>query len=106
MPEVTIIEITIEQKDWMLKELRRYWYGLLLGLFTWCRTRWSCAALALTISARTNVSWWRKAARQQLRAKGFVWKRAKLKAQNDDLLRANRFQTIQISGRLLLVVSH
>ncbi len=169
MPEVTIIEITVEQQERMLRELRRCRYGHLLALhillllargktpteiaeflfcsrssvyraksswvdgtlleqwwpaepesattlaprlnpfqrrllwlikqpprlFGWCRTRWSCAALALTISARTNVSWSRETVRQELRAQGFVWKRAKLKAKNDDPLRAKRLAKIR-----------
>jgi putative transposase len=64
-------------------------------LFGWCRTRWSCAALALTINARTQVQWSRETVRRELRAQGYVWKRAKLKAKNDDPQRAQRLARIR-----------
>lgn len=72
---------------WLIKQPPR--------LFGWCRTRWSCAALALTISARTKVNWSRETVRQELRAQGYVWKRAKLKAKNDDPQRAWRLAKIR-----------
>src|SRR4030095_11572872 len=64
-------------------------------LFGLCRARWSCAALALTISAHTKVSWSRETIRRELRAQGYVWKRAKLKAKNDDPERAQRLARIR-----------
>lgn len=72
---------------WLVKQPPR--------LFGWCRTRWSCAALALTITTRTKVNWSRETVRQELRAQGYVWKRAKLKARNDDPQRAERLARIR-----------
>ena len=45
--------------------------------------------------ARTKVNWSRETVRQELRAQGYVWKRAKLKAKNDDPLRAQRLAKIR-----------
>jgi len=53
-------------------------------VFGWCRTRWSCAALAETLRQRRG---WRVSAetmRRWLHALGWVWKRAKLVAQDND----------------------
>jgi len=52
--------------------------------FGWCRTRWSCAALALTLTMRTGVSWSRETVRRELHQLNYVWKRAKLRAKDDD----------------------
>jgi hypothetical protein len=64
-------------------------------LFGWCRTRWSCAALALTIATQTGLQVSRETIRCELRAAGYVWKRAKLKAKDDDPQRARRLARIR-----------
>lgn len=64
-------------------------------LFGWCRTRWSCAALSLTILAQTGLRVSRETIRCELRAAGYVWKRAKLKARDDDPQRALRLAQIR-----------
>ena len=58
--------------------------------FGWCRTRWSCAALALTITARIGLSYSRETVRRELHSQGWEWKRAKLKAKDDDPERARK----------------
>jgi transposase len=63
--------------------------------FGWVRTRWSCATLALTIAARTKVVVSRETVRRQLHAAGYVWKRAKLKAKDDDPERARKLARIR-----------
>jgi putative transposase len=65
--------------------------------FGWCRTRWSCAALALTISARTGLAYSRETVRRELHAQGYVWKRAKLKTRDDDPERAQRLAKIRFA---------
>jgi len=65
------------------------------ALFGWCRTRWSCAALALTIGAQTGLRVSRETIRCELRAAGYVWKRAKLKAKDDDPERARKLARIR-----------
>jgi transposase len=63
--------------------------------FDWVRTRWSCATLALTIAAHTKLVVSRETVRRQLHAQGYVWKRAKLKAKDDDPERARRLALIR-----------
>lgn len=61
----------------------------------WCRTRWSCTALALTIRARTGVAWSRESVRRELHAADYEWKRAKLCARDDDPERARKLARIR-----------
>jgi transposase len=61
----------------------------------WVRTRWSCATLALSITARTKLVVSRETVRRELHAQGYVWKRAKLKAKDDDPERARRLALIR-----------
>ena len=72
---------------WMIKQPPR--------IFGWCRTRWSCAALSLTLAMRTGLYVSRETIRCELRAAGYVWKRAKLIARNDDPLRVRRLAQIR-----------
>jgi len=72
---------------WLLKQPPR--------TFGWCRTRWSCAALALTLTARTRVSWSRETVRRELHQLDYVWKRAKLRAKDDDPERAWKLARIR-----------
>lgn len=167
MSKPTILDLSSEQQEWILRELRRWRYGHLLSLhillllwhkkspseiadflfcsrtsvyrtraawlngtlarawfappnvgqkftpltrwqhslqwlveqrpraFGWCRTRWSCAALALTLTARTGVSWSRESVRRELHQLDYVWKRAKLKAKDDDPQRAVKLARIR-----------
>jgi len=71
--------------------------------FGWCRTRWSCAALALTLTARIGLSYSRETVRRELHSQGYEWKRAKLKAKDDDPERARKLArtgtTIERLGR-------
>jgi transposase len=64
-------------------------------VFGWCRTRWSCCALALTIATRTGLQFSRETIRCELRSAGYVWKRAKLKAKDDDPQRVHRLAEIR-----------
>ena len=60
------------------------------SFYGWCRTRWSCAALAETLGQRRN---WRLSAetvRRWLHAWGWVWKRAQLAAKDNDPDRASK----------------
>jgi transposase len=50
----------------------------------WCRTRWSCATVALALQARRGVAVSAETVRRWLHALGWEWKRAKLVAQDDD----------------------
>jgi transposase len=63
--------------------------------YGWCRTRWSCATLAaqLTTKHRLAVSAW--TVRRWLHELGWVWKRAKLVAKDDDPQRVERLARIR-----------
>src|SRR5215813_2002217 len=66
-------------------------------VFGWCRTRWSCVALALTIEMRTGLEYSRETVRRELRAQNYVWKRAKLKTRDDDPMRVQRLARIRFT---------
>ena len=50
----------------------------------WCRTRWSCATIALELQARRGIVVSGETVRRWLHELGWVWKRAKLRAKDDD----------------------
>ena len=56
----------------------------------WCRTRWSCATLAATLQAKHGVEVSAETVRRWLHELGWVWKRAKLVAKDDDPHRIER----------------
>jgi transposase len=58
--------------------------------YGWCRTRWSGATLALTRQAQRGVTVSAETMRRWLHAIGWVWKRAKLVAKDDEPQRVNR----------------
>ncbi len=63
--------------------------------FGWCRTRWSCVSLALELKARrgTNVSG--ETIRRWLHELGYVWKRARHIARDDDAQRVAKLARIR-----------
>ena len=63
--------------------------------YGWCRTRWSCATLALELHTkhRLEVSAW--TVRRWLHELGWVWKRAKLVAKDNDPQRVARLARIR-----------
>jgi transposase/IS1 family transposase len=66
------------------------------SIYGWCRTRWSCAALAKTLQRRGG---WRVSAetvRRWLHALGWVWKRAKLAAKDNDPERITKLARIRL----------
>lgn len=65
------------------------------GTFRWCRTRWSCAALALELSARRGVKVSRETVRRWLHEVGYVWKRARHVAKDDDPERITKLARIR-----------
>jgi transposase len=76
-------------------------HGLLSLLATvpqaygWCRTRWSCATLALTLHTQHEVAVSAETMRRWLHALGWVWKRAKLIAKDNNPCRAERLARIR-----------
>jgi len=65
-------------------------------VFGWCRVRWSCAALAVTLVVLAQIKVSRETVRLELKAAGYVWKRAKLKGRDDDPQRARRLARIRL----------
>jgi putative transposase len=61
----------------------------------WCRTRWSCATLALEVQARRGVQVSAETVRRWLHELGWVWKRAKLAAKDDDPQRVEKLARIR-----------
>lgn len=52
--------------------------------YGWCRTRWSCATLALETQARRGVQVSTETVRRWLHELGWGWKRTKLAAKDND----------------------
>lgn len=52
--------------------------------FGWCRVRWSCACLAAELKTRRGVSLSQATLRRGLHEMGYVWKRARHIARDDD----------------------
>jgi putative transposase len=61
----------------------------------WCRTRWSCATLALTLQTTRGLTVSAETMRRWLHEIGWVWKRAKLVAKDDDPQRVTRWARIR-----------
>ena len=56
--------------------------------YGWCRTRWSCATLALQLQVQWSIGISAETVRRCLHALDWVWKRAKLVAKDSDPERA------------------
>jgi transposase len=63
--------------------------------FGWCRTRWSCAALALELKARRGTSIRGETVRRWLHELSYVWKRARHVARDDDAQRVAKLARIR-----------
>ncbi|MGH8066291.1 MAG: IS630 family transposase, partial [Candidatus Entotheonellia bacterium] len=82
----------------LLPMLRRSLVALLKApprAYGWCRTRWSCATLALTLQAKRGMTVSAETMRRWLHDLGWMWKRAKLVARDDDPQRIDRLARIR-----------
>jgi transposase len=61
----------------------------------WCRTRWSCATVALEWEVRREITVSAETVRRWLHALGWEWKRAKLVAKDDDPQRVEKLARIR-----------
>jgi len=61
----------------------------------WCRTRWSCATVALELRARRGAVVSAETVRRWRHARGWEWKRAKLIAKDDDPQRVAKLARIR-----------
>jgi transposase len=60
------------------------WLNAAPRTYGWCRTRWSCVTLALTLQTKRSITVSAATRRRWLHELGWVWKRAKLGAKDDD----------------------
>jgi hypothetical protein len=63
--------------------------------FAWCRTRWSCASLATQLKVNRGLEVSAETLRRWLAEIGWVWKRAKLIAKDDDPDRVKKLARIR-----------
>jgi len=61
----------------------------------WCRTRWSCATLAVELQVRRGIQVSAETLRHWLHDLGWEWKRAKVAAKDDDPNRAEKLARIR-----------
>lgn len=67
----------------------------------WCRTRWSCDALALSFEARRGLRVSAETVRRWLHGLGWRWKRTKLVAKDNDEQRAPKLAQIRLAWETL-----
>lgn len=72
-------------------------------VFGWCRTRWSCAALATELQIRRGIEVSAETMRHWLHELGWEWKRAKLAAKDDDPQRVEKLARIRLAYEQLRV---
>jgi transposase len=63
--------------------------------YGWCRTRWSCATLALQLAAQRGLRVSRETVRRALHQSGYGWKRARHAAKDDDPDRVSKLARIR-----------
>jgi transposase len=63
----------------------------------WCRTRWSCATIALELQARRGLVVSAETVRRWLHVLDWEWKRAKLVAKDDDPQRVEKLARIRLA---------
>jgi transposase len=80
--------------------LKRSVLGMLKSaprLCGWCRTRWSCAPVALALCVRRRITVSGETVRRWLHELGWEWKRAKLRATEDDPERVEKLARIRLA---------
>lgn len=65
--------------------------------FGWCRTRWSCATLAVELQVRRGIAVSAETLRQWLHELGWELKRAKVRAKDDDPQRVEKLACIRLA---------
>jgi transposase len=63
----------------------------------WCRTRGSCATIALELFVRRRIAVCGETVRRWLQELGWEWKRAKLRAKDDDPQRVEKLAQIRLA---------
>jgi transposase len=65
--------------------------------YGWCRTRWSCATLAVELQVRRGIHVSAETMRHWLPELGWEWKRAKVAAKDDDPQRVEKLARIRLA---------
>ena len=65
--------------------------------YGWCRTRWSCATLAVEVQVRRGIRVSAETMRHWLHELGWEWKRAKVAAKDDDPQRVEKLARIRLA---------
>lgn len=65
--------------------------------FGWCRTRWSCATLAVELQVRRGIEVSAETLRHWLHDLGWEWKRAKVVAKDDDPERVEKLARMRLA---------
>jgi transposase len=65
--------------------------------YGWCRTRWSCATLAVEVQVRRGIRVSAETLRHWLHELGWEWKRAKVAAKDDDPQRVEKLARIRLA---------
>jgi transposase len=65
--------------------------------YGWCRTRWSCATLAVELQVRRGIQVSAETMRYWLHELGWEWKRAKVVAKDDDPDRVTKLARIRLA---------
>ena len=65
--------------------------------YGWCRTRWSCATLAVEVQVRRGIAVSAETMRHWLHELGWEWKRAKVAAKDDDPRRVEKLARIRLA---------
>ena len=84
--------------SWLSPSLRRSLVALLKKVpsaYGWCRTRWSCATLAVQLQLQRGLEVSASTMRRWLHREGWVWKRAQLVARDDDPERVEKLARIR-----------
>jgi putative transposase len=84
--------------SWLSPSLRRSLVAVLKKVpsaYGWCRTRWSCATLAVQLKIQRGVEVSASTMRRWLHREGWVWKRAQLVARDDDPERVEKLARIR-----------
>ena len=63
----------------------------------WCRTRWSCATLAVELPVRRGITVSAETRRHWLHELGWAWKRAQVAAKDDDPDRVEKLARIRLA---------
>ena len=88
------------RRTMLFATLRRSLVALLKApprAYGWCRTRWSCATLALTWQATRGITVSAETMRRWIHEVDWVWKRPKLVAKDDDPRRVERLARIRVA---------